>query len=243
MEIIKKYRYRAVKFTCFHCWCEFKEERNKCMTTERTTLVNCDVYGDYVDRDYKTTKYYLCPCPECGKMVETSEEEYSEQCSKEYEAEQKEAEQKRVEAIIQQNMERRVERLLKDTESRRWHKVIDESQIIGDWEWYIFQVIDQENKNKEKVRQWDVFKQDLEFYKKHPLHNIDFDAHVIKWTESAKRDLTVRCKMLGITLEYALAHRTEEFPLTLDHTIFDPFTDGMTDQEFAHQYYLGNIRK
>ena len=53
----------------------------------------------------------------------------------------------------------------------------------------------------------------------------------------------IRSKMLGITLEYAMAHRAEEFPLTLDHTLFDPFTDGMTDQEFAHQYYLGNIRK
>ena len=243
MEIIKRYHYRAVKFTCFHCWCVFKEERNQCMTTERTKLVNCDVYGDYVDREYKTTKYYLCPCPECGKMVETSEEAYSEQCSKEYEAEQKAEQQKKEEAARNAYWERQVEHALNETENRRWHKEIDDNQIIGNWEWYIFQVIDQENKNKEKVRQWDIFKKDLEFYKKHPYHNIDFDAPVIKWTEYAKKDLTVRCKMMGITLEYALTHRAEEFPLALDHTYYDPFTEGMTDQEFAHQYYLGNIRK
>lgn len=248
MEIIKHSRKRAVKFTCTHCWCVFKEEHNKCMTGEHTSYSYASGEDAILHRvglswrgSRTTTQYYACMCPECGKMVETTVNDYHKQCHEEYEAEQKAEQQKKEEEARNAYWERQVERALNETESRRWHKERDDARILGDWEWYVIKLADQENRNKEKVRRWNIFKSDIEFYEKHPYHLCNFDSG--KMTKECIEQLSYHCHELGITLEFALAHRTEEFPLTLEHDLYDPFTACWSDEIFAEQYCLGRIKK
>ena len=163
MEIIKHSRKRAVKFTCTHCWCVFKEEHNKCMTGEHTSYSYASGEDAILHRvglswrgSRTTTQYYACMCPECGKMVETTVNDYHKQCHEEYEAEQKAEQQKKEEDARNAYWERQVEHALNETETRRWHKERDDDRILGERQQQTAEVL--------------ITKALLPHYVLHPLH-------------------------------------------------------------------------
>ena len=229
MEIIKKCNKRAIKFTCLHCNCSFKEEYVKCTALEREEFDDpfCDCGplhwedGKRNSAYFSRRMYFYAHCPECGHTCETSEKDYAKQCELAYEKE-KELERLRKQKLAE---DRRVEYWLEETRVRRKKLEREDNKILFEWTMFMIKLAEQEEKNASKVHYWNLLQNNIASYEKQ--HNIDF-RKVENETDVNAIVLEImweQCDMAGVEFDFAINNRELTVPPSLDNTLYDPYLD------------------
>lgn len=224
MEIIRHSNLRPIRFYCGHCGCVFKEDYIKCGTGKDVRTKHYQIIGTCSHtwkKDY-VTHYYTCTCPDCGRVVTRSEKDYLDQCKTEAEAERQLAWKQKEAEIQRRSEESRVEYALQETICRRKMKEEEDAEILFDWSLFVVKLAEQERLNEEKMRYWNLTKDDIRLIESEKKVSLENREEFIRIYGDLLR---FRSEKIGVSVDFILDHLDLHAPPTIDHSLYNPFLE------------------